>query len=65
MRKAFVFSFVLVIAISVSCTIPAEKIKEDVFKIFQKKKTEVDSTINKEIDNSLNKVDTLLNLKKD
>ena len=53
----------LTLIFSASCDAVIERVKENAIKILEEKTTKVDSTLYKEIDNTINEVDTLLNHK--
>lgn len=61
MRKIKILSLLTIFICLISCDIAVEKVKERATKILEEKKVDIDSTLNKEIDNTLNQVDTLLN----
>lgn len=61
MKKIKRLLFFVAFFCCISCDTAIENIKEKASKIVEDKKAKVDSTLNKEIENTINKVDTLLN----
>lgn len=64
MRKIKILFVAIFLFFSVSCDMVINDIKGRATKIIEDKKVEIDSTINKEINNTINKVDILFNHQK-
>lgn len=64
MKKIKILFLATILLSCISCDMAVESIKESATKIIEEKKAEVDSTINNNLNKSLNSIDTLLNYKK-
>ena len=64
MRKIKILSLATILICCISCDMAVENIKTRATKILEEKKVDIDSILNKEIDNTIREVDTLLNHQK-
>jgi cellobiose-specific phosphotransferase system component IIB len=64
MKRIKILSLITILICFISCDIVVENVKERATKILEEKKVAIDSTLNNEIDNTINQVDTLLNHQK-
>jgi hypothetical protein len=64
MRKNRIYSLLIVLTLCLSCDYALENIKDKAIKVIDEQKVAIDSTLNNEINNKINKVDTLLNHQK-
>ena len=53
----------IIISVCISCDMAVENLKDRTTKILEEKKVEIDSTLNKKINKTLNEADSTLNKK--